>query len=336
MESIIVRPIALDFAPERLELEAFLAAHHLNLEADVEKAFGLYDAEDTLQGCGCAAGRVLKCFAIDDSLRGQNGLGLLISHLNNDRFAAGFDHLFVMTRPHNRELFEGCGFFPVAQTETVLLLENRRRGIQRFLEHLPKAPQDAKRIGALVMNCNPFTLGHQSLIYHASRQCDWLYVFVVEEDRSVFPFAHRIDLVRQGVADLPNVCVCPSGPYMISAMTFPTYFLKETEDPSVVQSELDLTVFGTHIAPALGITVRFAGTEPLDAVTKIYNETMASLLPRFGVAFCEVERVHAGGEVISASRVRALLKDGDWAEVQTLVPETTAAYLMDRFGGNIS
>lgn len=333
MESITVRPVALDFAPERLELETFLASHHLKLEADVERAFGLYDMEDTLLGCGCAAGRVLKCFAIDDSLRGQNGLGVLISHLNNDRFAAGYDHLFVMTRPHNRDLFAGCGFFPVAETQSVLLLENRRRGIERFLQRLPKAPPEAQRIGAIVMNCNPFTLGHQGLIRHASHQCDWLYIFVVEEDRSLFPFAHRIDLVRQGTADLPNVCVCPSGPYMISAMTFPTYFLKETEDPSVVQSELDLTVFGTQIAPALNITVRFAGTEPLDSVTRVYNETMAALLPRFGVEFREIERFCTGENIISASRVRALIEKGDWAAVGSMVPDTTNTYLLDRFGG---
>lgn len=335
MESITVRPVALNFAPERAELETFLAAHHLKLEADVERAFGLYDDEDVLRGCGCAAGQVLKCFAIDDVLRGQNGLGTLISHLNNDRFAAGYDHLFVMTRPYNRDLFAGCGFFPVAETGAVLLLENRRSGMERFLCRLPKAPEGAKRIGAIVMNCNPFTLGHRSLIQYAAQRCEYLYVFVVEEDRSVFPFSHRIDLVRQGTADLSNVCVCPSGPYMISAMTFPTYFLKETEDPSVIQSELDITVFGKCIAPTLGITVRFAGTEPLDAVTKVYNETMRTLLPRFGVEFCEMERVSAEGGVISASRVRRLLEEGKLEEVKALVPETTAEYLLRRFGGNV-
>lgn len=334
MESIAVRPIQLNFAPDRAELTAFLESHHLRLETDVEAAFGLYDENDALCGCGCAAGRVLKCFAIDESLRGQNGLGLLISHLNNDRFAAGYDHLFVLTRPHNKALFTGCGFYAVAETEEVLMLENRRRGMERFLDRLPKAPEGVEGVGAIVMNCNPFTLGHQALIRHAAERCGFLYVFVVEEDRSFFPFEDRIELVRRGTADLPNVCVCPSGPYMISAMTFPTYFLKDTEDPSVIQSALDVTVFGSRIAPPLGIKKRFAGTEPMDAVTKVYNETMERLLPEFGVAFCEVERVEEDGTPISASRVRTLLErcDGVTEEVRALVPPTTAAYLTGRFG----
>lgn len=335
MESVSLRPVSLNFAPERKALEDFLLAHHLRPEPDVECAFGLYDENDVLRGCGCAAGKVLKCFAIDDSLRGQNGLGTLISHLTNDRFAAGYDHLFVMTRPHNRDLFTPCGFFPVAETAEVLLLENRRQGIERFLRRLPKAPEGTADIGAIVMNCNPFTLGHQALIRHAAANCAFLYVFVVEEDRSVFPFADRIDLVRKGTADLPNVCVCPSGPYMISAMTFPTYFLKETEDPSAIQSALDITVFGTRIAPGLGVTKRFAGSEPLDAVTNVYNETMQTLLPAFGVEFCVMERVTAEDEVISASRVRRMLEHGGVTpELCRLVPPVTAEYLQKRFGGS--
>lgn len=330
METVAIRPIQLNFLPDRTELEKFLQDHHLKLETDVECAFGLFDENDALCGCGCAAGRVLKCFAIDDALRGQNGLGLLISRLTNDRFAAGHDHLFVVTRPHNKALFSGCGFDPVAETDQVLLLENRRRGVEKFLGALPKAPENITDIGAIVMNCNPFTLGHQALIRHAAENCGFLYVFVVEEDRSIFPFAHRIDLVRRGTADLPNVCVCPSGPYMISAMTFPTYFLKETEDPSAIQSELDITLFGCRIAPALGITKRFVGTEPLDAVTNVYNEAMKRLLPGFGVEYHELERVDAMGAPISASRVRQLIweRGGMTAEVLRLVPPCTAEYLL--------
>lgn len=331
---VTTRPIDLNFAPERSALTAFLAVHHLKLEADVECAFGLYDENETLCGCGCAAGAVLKCFAIDESLRGQNGLGTLVSHLSTNRFSAGYDHLFVLTRPHNKALFTGCGFYPVGETEDVLMLENRRRGLEKFVVRLPKAPEGAAPVGAIVMNCNPVTLGHQALIRHAAARCAFLYVFVVEEDRSIFPFADRIELVRQAGADLPNVCVCPSGPYMISAMTFPTYFLKETEDPSLVQSRLDLTIFASAIAPALGITCRFAGSEPTDHVTALYNETMAALLPTYGIAFHELPRVENEGTPISASRVRTLLKEhnGMTAEIAALVPECTARYLTERFG----
>lgn len=48
---------------------------HPVLEDDIEAAFGIFDLDETLWGCGCAAGSLLKCFAVDESLRGQNALG---------------------------------------------------------------------------------------------------------------------------------------------------------------------------------------------------------------------------------------------------------------------
>ena len=182
---------------------------------------------------------------------------------------------------------------------------------------------------ALILECNLIKLHKPQ--YNILLKDDKHYPYLRIDVTQDYP---RVELVRRGTADLPNVQVCPSGPYMISAMTFPTYFLKETEDPSAIQSALDITIFGRCIAPALGITRRFAGTEPLDAVTRVYNETMARLLPGFGVEFREMERVSAGEAPISASRVRRLLgeKGGVTEEVRALVPETTAEYLLDRFG----
>lgn len=334
MDVAAVREIQLSFAPDRAMLRDFLRRHQLELEEDVESAFGLFSYEGTLLGCGCAAGNVLKCFAIDDTLRGQGGLGILISRLNADRMAAGHDGLFVLTRPHNRALFSNCGFYPVVQTDQVLLLENRRDGVQRFLRQVPKAPVQAVDVGAIVMNCNPLTNGHLALVRHAARDCDFLYLFVVEENRSAFPFLDRLALVRQAAAGMEQVCVCPSGSYMISSTTFPVYFLKETEDPSLLQSELDITLFGSLIAPALRISKRFAGQEPLDPTTDLYNRTMERLLPRFGVAFHEIPRASLDGVCISASRVRQLLEEngGVTAELLRLVPDCTGAYLERIYG----
>lgn len=191
----------------------------------------------------------------------------------------------------------------------------------------------AKRlsIGALVMNCNPFTLGHRYLVEYAAAKVVKLYIFVVEEDRSEFPFADRIELVRQGVKDLPNVEVLPSGKFIISQTTFSGYFNKaELQDVQVDSSE-DVEIFGQEIAPTLGITVRFAGEEPKDNVTRQYNETMKIILPRYGVEFYEIPRKEFDGEPISASSVRAALKVGDFDKIKNLVPDTTFLYLRERY-----
>ena len=187
----------------------------------------------------------------------------------------------------------------------------------------------AKRlsIGAIVMNCNPFTLGHQYLVEYAAAQVVRLYVFVVEEDRSEFPFADRIELVRQGVAHLPNVEVLPSGKFIISQTTFSGYFSKaELQDVAVDSSE-DVEIFGREIAPTLGITIRFAGSEPTDNVTRQYNETMKTILPRYGVEFREIPRKELGDEPISASKVRAALHGGDLETIKRLVPKSSLDYL---------
>jgi len=188
-------------------------------------------------------------------------------------------------------------------------------------------------IGAIVMNCNPFTLGHRYLIEYASGKCDKLYVFAVEEDLSYFPFADRIELIKKGISDLKNVTVLPSGKYIISRTTFPAYFEKEAAaDDAVIDASSDIEIFARHIAPRLNICVRFAGEEPLDNVTRQYNAQMKMILPRYGIHFEVIPRKEVNGEVVSASRVRRLLREKKFAEIEKLVPKTTLEYLKDRFG----
>ena len=111
LEEFQIRPIPLQYDASKEELRAFLRRHELALEDDVEAAFGIFNSHDELSGCGCAAGSLLKCFAVSSELRGQNALGLLLSALVQDRFLAGLYDLFVITRAHNETLFANCGFW---------------------------------------------------------------------------------------------------------------------------------------------------------------------------------------------------------------------------------
>ena len=183
------------------------------------------------------------------------------------------------------------------------------------------------KIGSIVMNCNPFTLGHQYLIEYAAKQVDYLYIFVVEEDKSLFKFEDRIELVKVGTSHLKNVKVLPSGQFIISTLTFSTYFDKENTDGATIDTSLDVETFGSQIAPCLNISVRFVGEEPLDPVTSLYNRSMKEILPKYGVELCEIPRREIDGEVISASRVRKCLEEKNWEEIRKLVPETTYSFL---------
>ena len=47
--------------------------------------------------------------------------------------------------------------------------------------------------------------------------------------------------------------------------------------------------------------------------------------------FVEIPRAEAANEVISASRVRALLEKKEFEAIEKLVPETTYRYLVEKF-----
>ncbi len=321
----------LDLSLERAELRRFLAGHALLWEDDIETAYGIYDLEETLLGCGCAAGSLLKCFAVEEELRGQNALGPLVSALMRDRFAKGLYDLFVVTRAHNEVLFANCGLYPVVRTNELVMLENRPNGPRSYAQAFLKPGDDSAAVGAAVMNCNPFTLGHRYLAEQAAAQCDVLHLFVVEEDRSFFSAADRFRMVREGTADLSNVRVHLSGHYMISAATFPKYFLKADEDSTALQSELDVRLFAESIAPVLYISKRFVGEEPFDAATARYNNALRRLLPAYGISCVEIPRKTANGEAISASRVRSLLRSPEtFSQALAMVPPSTREYLVQR------
>ena len=335
IEDFSLRYIPLKYDSDRQELTDFLAVQGLRFEADIEAAFGVYDEADRLVGCGCGAGPLLKCFAVSEELRGQNALGPLVSALVQDRFLQGYYDLYVVTRTKNVPLFTACGFFPVVETTDIAMLENRPDGPETYAKSFWQAGDERRTVGAIVMNGNPFTWGHRHLIETATGQCDALHVFVVEEDRSFFPARDRLALIQEGTADLTNVRVHLSGRYMISAATFPTYFLKENEDAARLQSELDATLFARRIAPALHITRRFVGEEPLDSITARYNRALAAILPQSGVECIEIPRLRQGDAPISASRVRALLNEqGPCPQVLSLVPPVTQRYLLERFGAD--
>ena len=187
------------------------------------------------------------------------------------------------------------------------------------------------RIGSIVMNCNPFTLGHRYLIETAAKKCEVLYIFVVEENRSVFSFADRLELVRKGVKDLENVVVLPSGKFIISQTTFSAYFLKEEQKDAIIDPSEDVFIFASKIAPALDINIRFAGEEPFDKITNQYNASMKRILPKYGIEFEVIKRKEEGGEVISASKVRHLLQNKEFEKIKRIVPETTYDYLYEKY-----
>lgn len=186
-----------------------------------------------------------------------------------------------------------------------------------------------KSIGAIIMNCNPFTHGHKYLIKEALNVVEHLIIFVVQEDKSMFSFEERFAMVKEGVADLANVTVVPSGEYILSQKTFPEYFMKVVDSDLVKNVEEDIRIFAEKIAPHLHITHRFVGEELQDEVTNEYNKAMQRILPLYGIEFIEIprKRQQGGANVISASYVRKCLEEGNINILEELIPESTKKIL---------
>ena len=337
---------------EWAEAARLLAAAGLGMPAGCDYGLGYYE-DGTMAGCGFLAGNVLCGFCVAPEVQGGGVSTVLLSRLVLHGKERGIGHFFIFTKAREADKFTAAGFMLIAKSEQAALLEQGRPNYADWLAATrgtvamfvapsggATAPTGATApgLGAIVMNANPFTRGHEYLARTAAAACDRLLVFVVEEEASVVPFAVRLQLVRQGLAPLSNVLVLPAGPYMVSRASFPAYFTADATRGSV-HAGLDCAIFATRIAPDLGISIRFVGTEPYDPVTRQYNAVMAHEFARSGLTLREIPRLETAGAPVSASRVRTLLRGGaseaDWGELLTLLPAVTFDYLRSEQGAGL-
>lgn len=317
---------------EGAEIRQLLAQCDLDFEESIGQ-FVLGRHGRSLVACAGLDGNIVKCVATAPGYRGESLSLKLMSEVIHLALECGHLHLFLYTHPKNVSFFEGCGFYELAEVPGyVSLMENTPVGIKGYCNRLQKKREPGAKIGCIVMNANPFTLGHQYLVRLAASQCDWLHLFVVREDVSRFSYRDRFALVQSGVADIPGLTLHHGSEYMVSRATFPDYFFKEKGIVGDCCTAIDLLLFREYIAPALGITHRFVGTEPFCATTRKYNNDMKHWLQAADsaavpVTVVEVPRTASAGVPISASEVRRLLRAGDIAHVESLVPRNTLNYL---------
>jgi len=327
-ERIDIQELPLSVPSFRRKVEDFLGSNGLRLE-EVDLYLAVLDAEDRILAGGGLSRDLIKCIAVSESAR---SLGLsvpLISRLIAVAADRGYTNVKVFTKPENRSVFASLGFRVLAEAPKAILMENGR-GLEEYCQYL----RSHQAPGVIVMNANPFTLGHRYLVEQASvissdaRRAESrnLVVIPVREDASQFPYSERLAMIRTGCTGLADVV--EGSDYQISAATFPTYFLKDLSDAAETQMRLDIDLFGRHIAPALGAKVRFVGSEPVDPLTARYNELMKEMLPSYGIEVVEVPRLSDAEGAVSASRVRALLDEGQFKAASALTPASTWPYLM--------
>lgn len=298
-----------------------LGTCHLTFDKTVSDTVMIWD-DGQLVGTGSLDDNVLKCIAVLPACQGEGFLGTIMTALVSRAFGNGNSHLFIFTKPENRQVFLPYGFYPVAQTKQELLLENRKHGLKDYLSSLHG--RRTGKVGAIVMHADPFTLGHRYLIERAASLMDEVQVFVLSSRKGFLPPADRYRLVCEGTRDLENVIVQETCDYLVSPATFPTYFLPEGAE--LFNVDLDISIFLDNFVPELHITDRFVGTEPLSKVTASYNAMLLQTLPEKGVHVAVVDRLVQNGEIVSASVVRERVKQGAVRDIRAFVPDCTYAY----------
>ena len=323
-----IRSIPLSIKSYKNKVEKFLNDNDLRLDGvDYYAGVFLIGEDDILLGGGGLQGNVIKCIAITDDLR-ETGMGTkLISHLYLQAINNGEETVRVFTKPENKEIFTSLGFKLLATSDKAILLENGN-GLKHYCDYLASLRREGEN-GSIVMNANPFTLGHRYLIETAAKEVNNLYIIVVKENRSLFSYNDRKQMITKGTEDLKNVIICEGSDYQISNTTFPTYFLKEITDATDTQITLDLDLFSKHIAPALNIKKRFIGKEPKDILTNRYNHLIKSILPEKCIKVVEVDRLqNESNVIISATTVRECLSSFDFYDAKQLVYPTTIPFLL--------
>lgn len=308
------------------QMDLLLAQEGIRRDGNLDYSCGIFDDDGRLIATGSCFGRTLRCLAVSGEHRGEGLLNRIVGHLLEVQMSRGNAHIFLYTKAEAARFMGDLGFYEIARVgRELVFMENRRGGFQSYCSALRATRVEAGRIGAVVMNANPFTLGHRFLLERACAGCGTVHLFVLSEEAGPIPRAVRWRLVQEGTADLPNVILHESGPYMISSATFPSYFLRDSDAVIRAQAALDLTIF-SRIARELAITCRYVGEEPDSHVTALYNELMAAHLPEHGVECCIVPRLQVRGRAVSAGAVRQAIHDGELERIRGLVPETTRRY----------
>lgn len=320
------------------QIDTLLAQEGIRRDPNLDYLCAIFDDDFNIIATGGCFNDTLRCLAVSKNHQGEGLMNQIITHLIHIQLERGNTHLFLYTKCESAKFFHDLGFREIVRVpERIVFMENKRHGFDEYLTRLQTETQQSaveysrileeKSTAALVMNCNPFTLGHQYLVEKVARENDLVHLFMVSEDSSIFPYAVRKKLIQAGIAHLPNVILHDSGSYIISQATFPSYFQKNEDAVIKSNVEIDLLIF-VQIAQALGIQRRYVGDEPFSHVTYLYNHAMQQKLPKYDIECIVVERKENQGTVISASTVRQAIKEENWHLVEQLVPQTTFDFLI--------
>ena len=159
-------------------------------DGNLDYTCAMFDDDMNVIATGSCFGNTMRCMAVDSSHQGEGLMNEIVTHLMEVQFARGNMHLFLYTKCNSAKFFGDLGFYEIVRVDgQIVFMENRKTGFSGYLEKLKKETCECKAytdlanadkrcltghaaaftdgsgtsapvISALVMNANPFTLGH--------------------------------------------------------------------------------------------------------------------------------------------------------------------------------
>lgn len=311
------------------KINKFLNLNGISRDKNLDYTCAVIGEDKSVIATGSCFKNTLRCLAVDKKYQGCGLLNKIITHLINFEFQRDVSHIFIYTKFDTAKFFEDIGFYEIVSDKdaNIAFLENKSDGFKKYLLNLEKSVIKKNKNAAIVMNANPLTLGHLYLIERAAAENDILNIFIVSEEASIMPFEVRKGLIIEGTSHLKNIIYHDTGNYIISNATFPSYFQKDEKDVITGHAVIDIEIF-IKIAKMSGINARYAGDEPDSATTGIYNKIMSERLENHDIKFVEIPRLKLNDKIISASKVREMIKSGEIAKIKDLVPPVTYNYFL--------
>ncbi len=309
---------------EKNKVKEFLKSFDLILD---EVDMSLYLEEDNnIIGTVSSYNYIIKCLAVSKDRNGENLASILVEGIINKLIFKKIYTYQVFTKPNYKEVFTSLGFKELVSTDDVCMLEKGINNINDAICDIKKRIinnygdiGEKSDIASVVINANPITSGHVSLIESASKKHDLVLVFLLEEDKSLFSFKERFSMAYLSLERFDNVLLLPSTKYIISSLTFPSYFLHDERKVDKEQFIIDSLLFKNYFMKNLYIKKRYLGTELKEKMIN-YNNTLKEVLGDDAVI---IERFSQDGNIISASNVRTLLESNNYTEAYTYIPKET-------------
>jgi len=302
-------------------VKEFLAKHDLVLDEMVDLTLYLTDDKKVI-GTISKYKYIIKCVAVDPSYQGEDLTGLLVNKIVEKMTEEHIGSYTVFTKKIYEKVFASLGFKKISDTSDAVMLEKGPDNISSTIEEMKKiinnniGSTESNDVGCIVMNANPYTLGHEYLIEQALANHEKVIVFLVSEELSEFSYKERVSLVYLGTARYKNLVILPSSRYIVSSFTFPNYFIKSAETRQKNIAELDAKIFKDYFMKELHISKRYVGSETKDYMDS-YNKILKDIL---GDSLIELPRISKNDEIVSASTVRNLLKEGKLDEALQYIP----------------